>query len=292
MKGDHIGFTTGTSTFDFMHFDISFGGREPSHYCNPWKYLPNSDNDYTSFDATVTLQPNYHGINCEAVVNVSVPPDQLTFNRIELHIIDSNDSPQEVQFYDMCGAVFNHSREQLDNWEYNDDPDASSSYTIRISPGPVTSRSYERNEPATYGFEFIDLPVLTGAKVMAKVFDIFDNSQETAYMVYTCTDSETPPTVNTPSATNDSTTSPTNDSTTTPTNDSTTTPTNDSTTSATDDSTTSPTNDSTTSATDDSTTSPTNDSTTSATDSGNGALTKTSFIHAALLASILCLHFM
>jgi len=207
MKGDLIGFTTGTSTFDFIHFDIRFGEKSPSLYCNPWKYLPNSDNDYTSFDATVTLQPNYHGINCEAVVNVSVPPDQLTFNRIELHIIDSNDSPQEVQFYDMCGAVFNHSSEQLDNWEYNDDPDASSSYTICISPGLVTSRSYDRNEPATYGFEFIDLPVLTGAKVMAKVLDVFDNSQETAYMVYTCTDSETPPTASTTSPTNDSTTS-------------------------------------------------------------------------------------
>ena len=96
---------------------------------------------------------------------------------------------------DICGAVLNHSREQLDNWEYNDDPEASSSYTIRISPGPVTSHSYERNGPATYGFELIDLPVLTGAKVMAKVLDVFDNSQETSYNyglhLYWCVDHHT-----------------------------------------------------------------------------------------------------
>ena len=87
----------------------------------------------------------------------------------------------------MCGAILNHSRVQLDNWEYNNNPYTSSSYTICISPGPVTSRSYKRNEHATHGFEFIDLPVLTGAKVMmAKVFDVFDNSQETSYVVYMC----------------------------------------------------------------------------------------------------------
>ena len=155
--------------------------------CNPWKYLPNDANDYSSFEAALNIAPNYNDIDCEAVVNVTVPPDQLTFVRVELHIVDSSDTPVEVRLFDMCGANSNHSLEDLDRWEYQDDPRNSSSYVIRISPMRFSSRSYGRNESAGYGFEFIDLPSLSGnGKVMAKVFDVFGNSLNTDYVTYTC----------------------------------------------------------------------------------------------------------
>ena len=50
--------------------------------------------------------------------------------------------------------------------------------------------SYERGENATYGFEFVDLPPLTSGRVMAKAIDIFDNSVETVYMTYNCTNDD------------------------------------------------------------------------------------------------------
>ena len=202
-KGDLITYSYETSTLEHIHFEIRVGGSAQRHCCNPWKYLPNDANDYTSFNAFVYLTPNYKGINCEAVVNVSVPPDQLTFNRIELHIVDVNDVPQPVQFFDMCGANSNHSFDHLDQWEYKDDPEDNSSYTIRISPMKFNRLSYGRHEPAQYGFEFIDLPVLTGGKVMAKVIDVFDNSRETTYMAYTCTNPTVPSTGNLGNTRND-----------------------------------------------------------------------------------------
>ena len=116
-KGQLIAYTYGTSNLDHLEFQIRHGGRYSKHCSNPWKYMPNDVNDYSSFDATLSLTPNYHGIDCEAVVNVSVPQDQLTFNRIELHIVDNNDQLQEVRVYDMIGANFDHSKTAMDDWE-------------------------------------------------------------------------------------------------------------------------------------------------------------------------------
>ena len=186
-KGDIIGYSYNTSSLEYIHFEIREGGRYQRHSCNPWKYLPNDDNDYSTFAVTLDLIPNYNGIDCEAVVNVSVPPDQLTLTRIELHIIDNNDQPQEVRFYDMCGANSNHSGSEMDNWEYQHDPSDDYSYVIRISPGLFDRLSYSRHEQACYGFEFIHLPALSvSGKVMAKVFDVFDNSLSTEYETYSC----------------------------------------------------------------------------------------------------------
>ena len=186
-KGDVIAYSNKTS-FEHIHFEIRVGGLFQRHCCNPWKYLPNPANDYSSFTTTdFSLTPNYHGIDCEAVVNVSVPPDQLTLSRVELHIVDNNDRPQEVRFYDMCGANSNHTFKDMDYWEYRDDPADSSSYVIRISPRFFNSHSFKKGQSASYGFEFIDLPALSGSgKVMAKVFDTYGNSHTTAYESYIC----------------------------------------------------------------------------------------------------------
>ena len=186
-KGDLIAYSNETASLAHIHFEIRVGGLFQRHCCNPLQYMPNSANSYSSLISTLSLTPNYNGIDCEAVVNVSVPPDQLTFTRVELHITDTNDQPQEVRFYDMCGANSNHTFAEMDDWEYQDDPSDTSSYVIRISPVKFDSMSYGKNESAGYGFEFINLPFLTGSgKVMAKVFDVFGNHNSTAYQTYTC----------------------------------------------------------------------------------------------------------
>ena len=186
-KGDLIAYSNETASSAHIHFEIRVGGLFQRHCCNPLQYMPNSANSYSSLISTLSLTPNYNGIDCEAVVNVSVPPDQLTFTRVELHITDTSDQPQEVRFYDMCGANSNHTLDEMDDSEYQDDPSDNSSYIIRISPVKFNSTSYGKNESAGYEFEFINLPALTGGgKVMAKVFDVFGNHNSTEYRTYTC----------------------------------------------------------------------------------------------------------
>ena len=203
-KGDLIAYSYGTSSLAHVHFEIRVGGLYLRHCCNPWKYMPNSANSYSSLISTLSLTPNYNSINCEAVVNVSVPPDQLTFTRVELHITDTSDQPQEVRFYDMCGANSNHTFAEMDDSEYQDDPSDNSSYVIRISPVKFNSMSYGKNEWAIYGFEFIDLPALTGSgKVMAKVFDVFGNHNSTAYQTYTCSNGTSVDNTNSSGGSND-----------------------------------------------------------------------------------------
>ena len=120
-KGDVIAYTASkpAGALVTIHFEIRAGGTSQKYSCNPWKYMPNSANSYSSLNSTLSLTPNYNSINCEAVVNVSVPPDQLTFTRVELHITDTSDQPQEVRLYDMCGANSNHTTKEMDNWQYN-----------------------------------------------------------------------------------------------------------------------------------------------------------------------------
>ena len=186
-KGDLIAYSNRTATLDHIHFEVRVESLFRNNSCNPWKYLPNSDNDYSSFEASLTLTPNYDGIECQAVVNVSVPPDQLTFNRVELHILDSSDTPQKVRFYDFCGTNRNRTQDEVDNSNYLEDPDDESSYLIHISPMFFNSQSFSNNQNAAWGFEFVDLPSLPGGgRVMAKIFDVFKNSVSTAYSAYSC----------------------------------------------------------------------------------------------------------
>ena len=186
-KGDLIAYSYGTS-FPHIHFEVRDGGTISKYSSNPWKYMPNSANDYTSFDtASVSLTTNYNDVECQAVVNVSVPPNLLTFNRVELHILDSSDTPQKVRFYDMHGTNTNRTKSQINDQNYREDPNDAASYLIRISPKTFTSTYLETNKPAEYGFEFVDLPLLSGGgRVMAKIFDVFGTSRLTDYESYTC----------------------------------------------------------------------------------------------------------
>ena len=86
-KGEIVAysFRFDTSQFEHVHFEVRAGGLFQRHACNPWGYLPNIDNAYTSFVANLELNIIYNGLAVEAVFNVSVPPDQLTLNRVELH---------------------------------------------------------------------------------------------------------------------------------------------------------------------------------------------------------------
>ena len=215
-KGDLIAYSYGTS-FPHIHFEVRDGGTVSKYSSNPWKYMPNSANDYTSFDtASVSLTTNYNNVECQAVVNVSVPPNLLTFNRVELHNLDSSDTPQKVRFYDMCGINTNRTTSQINDQNYREDPNDASSYLIRISPKPFFYNP-DTNIPASaeYGFDFVDLPSLAGGgRVMAVIFDVFGNSKSTDYFDYTCSEGTTtaPTTTTTSSTTATSSTTPTEES--------------------------------------------------------------------------------
>ena len=176
-KGDLIGYSYKSlvSGFEHLHFEIRAGGYFQRDCCNPWKYLPNMDNSYTTFEANVTLTPNYNSLPCEAVVNISVPPDQLTFNRIELHV----NGGDVIRVFDMCEDNLEHSS----NASELDLPLLEGN--IYISPNRFNSQSYGKGEPATYGFEFLDLPT-PGGTVVAKVYDVFGNFVETPQATYVC----------------------------------------------------------------------------------------------------------
>jgi len=135
-KGDIIAYSDGTDTLDHLHFEIRMDYYQKDAR-NPWKYLPNDANSYSSFDVDVSLTPNYDSIDCEAVVNVSVPPDQLTFNRVELHIKESGGNVKPVRFYDMEGANKNHTLPEMDDSDYtctaNGDECDGGDYTLKIS---------------------------------------------------------------------------------------------------------------------------------------------------------------
>ena len=186
-KGQKIAYSHGTSSLAHIHFEVRVNSLYKKAACNPWKYMPNSVNDYSSFQVTLSVTPNYNGINCQAVVNVSVPPNQLTLSRVELHILDASDVPQPVRFYDMCGTNYNRTQSQVDKSDYLGNISNPSSYHIIISPMFFNSQSYSQNQNAGYGFEFIDLPQLgEGGTVMARVIDVFDNSVSTEYVGYSC----------------------------------------------------------------------------------------------------------
>lgn len=176
-KGDLVGYTSHPSSgsFDHLHFEIRANGLYQRHCCNPWKYLPNADNNYTSFVANVTLTPNYS--SCNAVVNVSVPPNQLMFNRIQLTI--DNGTSVETREYDMCEDNLTHSFLEMDNPLFEDN--------LYISPKRFSSQSYAQGEWAGYGFDFLDLgPAGSGGTVAVTVADVFGNAITSDTMTYTC----------------------------------------------------------------------------------------------------------
>ena len=166
-RGDIIAYTSNSSSgWEHLLFQIRAGGLDMSHCCNPWKFLPNHNNDYATFTANVELTSNCDDESCVAVVSVAVPPDQLTFNRIELHINDA-----VVRRYDMCADSRNHTYSQMDDPLFEGN--------ILISASRFTSQSYAAQEWASYTFEFRDLTTssASGGSVhfYAKAFDVFGN---------------------------------------------------------------------------------------------------------------------
>ena len=183
VKGQVVAYSfrsdTAFSQFEHLHFEVRVGGLFQANCCNPWKYLPNINNNYISFAADIQLYPNYNDLNCEAVVNVSIPADQLTMNRIELHI--TNAEVDSVRTFDFCEDNLDHTFADLDNPLFEGN--------LYISPGRFTSRSFERGENATYGFHFLSLPETQSggnAILQAIAYDVFGNRVETSTMQYTC----------------------------------------------------------------------------------------------------------
>ena len=183
VKGQVVAYSfrsdTTFSQFEHLHFEVRVGGLFQANCCNPWKYLPNINNNYNSFAADIQLHPNYNDLNCEAVVNVSIPADQLTMNRVELHI--TNAGMDSVRTFDFCEDNLDHTFAELDNPLFEGN--------LYISPGRFTSRSFERGENATYGFHFLSLPETQSdgnAILKAIAYDVFGNRVETSTMQYTC----------------------------------------------------------------------------------------------------------
>ena len=194
VKGQVVAYSfrsdTAFSQFEHLHFEVRVGGLFQANCCNPWKYLPNINNNYTLFAANIQLYPNYNDLNCEAVVNVSIPADQLTMNRIELHI--TNTGVNNVRIFDFCEDNLDHTLAELDNPLFEGN--------LYISPGRFTSRSLERGENATYGFHFLSLPETQsagGGTLQAIAYDVFGNRVETSTMQYTCTGTSTNSTTST-----------------------------------------------------------------------------------------------
>ena len=176
--GDIIGYSShSNSGWEHLHFEIREGGLNMHYCCNPWKYLPNQNNDYSAFTADVQLTIYSNDQACTATVHVAVPPDQLTFNRIELHISDIDGQTIQIRNYDMCTANLEHS--------YADMDDPLFEGNIYISAERFTSRSYSKGQNAVYSFDFLYLP-RDGRRVTARVFDVFENFVSTANAPYEC----------------------------------------------------------------------------------------------------------
>ena len=170
---------TAFSQFEHLHFEVRVGGLFQANCCNPWQYLPNINNSYTTFAADIQLHPNYNNLNCEAVVNVSIPPNQLTMNRVELHV--RNNGMESVRVFDFCEDNLDHTFEELD--------DPLFEQKLYVSPGQFSSRSHGKGENLTYGFHFLNLTETRNgpaSSLMAVVYDVFGNKVETPWMQYRC----------------------------------------------------------------------------------------------------------
>ena len=104
-----------------------------------------------------------------AIVNVSVPPDQLTFNRIELHVNNIS------KVYDMCEDNLDHTFSEMDNSEFEN--------FLVISPATFNSHSYGNGDHAKFGFVFKNVSTAQGDVIVAKAFDVFGSVVMTSQVI-------------------------------------------------------------------------------------------------------------
>lgn len=176
-QGDLLGHTDvderASQPFPHLHFEIRERGRFQRNCCHPWKYLPTPNEVSESFEAEVQLIPNPDGALCVVNVTVSVPPDRLTFNRVQLQV-SSRLQPYE---FDFCEAnLANEDPSILDDPYFED--------FLHIAPSRFSSRSFERNEHAEYIFHFYNL--VPSETVYATACDAYGNCVRTEEVGYSC----------------------------------------------------------------------------------------------------------
>ena len=172
--GDLIGYSSTTPAgTELLHFATRVGGTSQRDCCNPWKYLPNRQNNYSTFTACVRLTVNSNSEDCNATVSVTIPPDQLTFNSITLYIKDGQSN--ETRNFDMCAD--NYRANSLSD---SDDPFFNlTGENLLISPEDLTTTSLANGEWISYNFTFINIPTTQSGmcvNVSAEVFNVFGNS--------------------------------------------------------------------------------------------------------------------
>lgn len=192
-KGQLIGRTWETNNFPHLHFEIRAGGLRQDSNCNPWKYLPCPQ--CSSFRVNTTLTPNEGGEICSVTVTVSVPPNQLTFNRVRLVV--TGDVADYDKDFDLCA----------DNTYYTNNPTYSPSRLdnpnlidyLTITPHFFNSQSYAKNQWSATDYKFKKLPQIPiGGIAMATayVYDVFENEVLSSPVNYSC---PAPPIVSSPS---------------------------------------------------------------------------------------------
>ena len=182
-KGQLIGRTGQTNDFDHLHFEIRAGGLRQDSNCNPWKFLPCEG--CSSFNVNLTVIPNEGGEDCSVMVQVSVPPNQLTFNRVRL--LATGGMINYDKNFDLCS----HNKYYTNNPTYSpsrlDNPFLID-YPLMIIPHFFNSQSFSKNQWSATDYNFKTLPVVPGdtGMVTAYVYDVFDNEVLSSPVNYSC----------------------------------------------------------------------------------------------------------
>lgn len=185
-KGQLIGRTgeSASSGFDHLHFEIRAGGLRQDSNCNPWKYLPCEH--CSSFNVNLTVIPNdtEDGEECSVTVQVSVPPNQLTFNRVRL--VATGGAINYDKDFDLC----------VDNKYYTNNPTYAPTRLdnstlidyLTIIPHFFNSQSYAINQWSATDYKFKSLSMSPGdiGMVTAYAYDVFENEVFSSPVQYFC----------------------------------------------------------------------------------------------------------
>ena len=191
-KGTLIGLTGETASLPHLHFEIRAGSLFSGHACNPWKYLP--CNHCSPFRANATITFEQRGVNCSARVQVSVPPNQLTFLAVQLEITGGTSSYNRT--VDLCEANIYHTNNPSYSTTRLDDNTVIPN--LIIEPQFFNSASYGRNEWSAVDYIFLNLPSVQDeemGEVVATAFDVFGETVTFQPVFYSSSCSEViPPT--------------------------------------------------------------------------------------------------